>query len=251
MGTVDFGPSAPDYATHRRGFPPSFFARLSALGLVPAGCRALDLGTGTGSLARGLAALGARAIGLDCSVAMLRGADGLPVVAAAAERVPLRHAAFDLVTAGQCWHWFDGPRAARECRRLLRPGGTLVVAHFDYLSRESEAAALTEELVLRHNPRWTMAGTDGRHGGWAPQLESAGFGPAGIFEYVEEVPYSQEAWRGRIRTCNGVLALRDAARIAEFDRELAALLRDRFGGADLSVPHRVFAVAAQRGGNTP
>ena len=29
----------------------------------------------------------------------------------------------DLVTAAQAFHWFDGPAFARECRRILRPGG--------------------------------------------------------------------------------------------------------------------------------
>ena len=41
--------------------------------------------------------------------------------------------AADLVTAGQCWHWFDQPRAIAEVIRLLKPGGQLVIANFDWL----------------------------------------------------------------------------------------------------------------------
>ena len=43
---------------------------------------------------------------------------------APAEETGLPDDNFDVVTAGQCWHWFDRPRAAAEVARLLRPGGT-------------------------------------------------------------------------------------------------------------------------------
>ena len=38
-----------------------------------------------------------------------------------AESLPFDDAAFDLVTAGQCWHWFDRPRAAAEAARVPPP----------------------------------------------------------------------------------------------------------------------------------
>ncbi len=53
--TADFGKTANDYGRHRAGFPDEFFERLKALGILRAGMRALDLGTGTGTIARGLA----------------------------------------------------------------------------------------------------------------------------------------------------------------------------------------------------
>src|SRR5512143_258648 len=119
---MDFGASAVDYATHRKGFPPSFFER------VPLRGRILDLGTGTGSVASGYARRGAWTVGLDLSLPMLRAAEGVPArLAARAEALPFRAGAFDAVVAGQCWHWFDGPAAARECWRVLRPGGALVI----------------------------------------------------------------------------------------------------------------------------
>ena len=44
-----------------------------------------------------------------------------------AEDTGLPAYSFDLVAAGQCWHWFDRPRAATEITRLLRPEGVLVI----------------------------------------------------------------------------------------------------------------------------
>jgi len=53
--TVDFGPTARDYAAYRAGFPDAFFSRLHAMGIGLPGQHVVDLGTGTGALARGFA----------------------------------------------------------------------------------------------------------------------------------------------------------------------------------------------------
>ncbi|NYV77960.1 class I SAM-dependent methyltransferase, partial [Streptomyces sp. UH6] len=139
--TPDFGLTAQDYGRHRAGFPPELITRLARHGVETSGRDVLDLGTGTGSLARLFALAGARVTGVDPAAPLLdqaRRLDAEAGVTAAyrvgtAEETGLPGARFDVVTAGQCWHWFDAPRAAAEVRRLLRPGGSVVIAHFDWL----------------------------------------------------------------------------------------------------------------------
>ena len=63
--STNFGAAAADYAKFRAGFPESFFDRLSNLGLCTPGTTVVDVGTGTGTLARGFAARGATVIGID------------------------------------------------------------------------------------------------------------------------------------------------------------------------------------------
>src|SRR5688572_12359109 len=119
MISPDWGRTSPDYAAHRAGFPEPFFDRLAALGLAAPGLRALDVGAGTGAIALGLAARGARVTALDVSAAQLEAAAGaaharglgLATRVAPAERTGLPDASFDAAFAGQCWHWFDGPAA--------------------------------------------------------------------------------------------------------------------------------------------
>src|SRR6266545_1704995 len=124
VAPMDFSAAARDYRAHRKGFPPSLFERLPLRG------RVLDLGSGTGSLASGYAALGVDVVALDVSREMLRqGAAGYHKVVARAGAVPFGDRVFDAVVAGQCWHWFDGPRVASECVRVVRPGGTVAIAH--------------------------------------------------------------------------------------------------------------------------
>lgn len=74
---VDFGRTASDYARYRVGFPDSFFDRLFEGGIVSAKDRVLDLGTGTGTVARGLAQRGCSVTGLDPSLALLEQAKNL------------------------------------------------------------------------------------------------------------------------------------------------------------------------------
>jgi 2-polyprenyl-3-methyl-5-hydroxy-6-metoxy-1,4-benzoquinol methylase len=57
--SVDFGRTAGDYAAYRAGFPDEFFSRLADMNVGLDGQRVVDLGTGTGALARGFARGGA------------------------------------------------------------------------------------------------------------------------------------------------------------------------------------------------
>src|SRR5690606_8563976 len=61
----DWGRTSADYATFRPGYPEAFYELLSALGVGRRGQRILDLGTGTGVLARAFARRGARVTGVD------------------------------------------------------------------------------------------------------------------------------------------------------------------------------------------
>jgi SAM-dependent methyltransferase len=240
---MDFGPSAVDYAAYRRSFPASFFERLPLRG------RILDLGSGTGGVASGYAARGNPVVALELSPAMLRQAPAaLDRVVARAEAPPFADRTFDAVVAGQCWHWFDGPRVARECVRLLRPGGVVAIAHFDYRVEPGGVAAATEEVVLRHNPTWPMAGSrsDGRYDAWRPHLAAAGLVDLDSWWYDEPMTYDHASWRGRMRACNGVLAVVDPAERAVVDREIGEMLTARFPDEPLVVPHRVFVLRATR-----
>jgi SAM-dependent methyltransferase len=251
--TVDFGKTASDYGKFRAGFPDEFFKRLHTYGLGAAGQRVLDLGTGTGTVARGLALRGCRVTGLDrCDVliAEARRLDteaGVAVayVTATAEATGLQSSSFDVVTAGQCWHWFDAPAAAREALRVLVPAGLLVIGHFDWIPLPSNVVAVTERLIEQYNPAWKMGGMNGTHGDYLADISLAGFRDLETFSFDIDTPYTQEGWRGRIRASAGVGASLPPARVAAFDAELDRILKTDFPGDPLRVPHRVWALIAK------
>jgi SAM-dependent methyltransferase len=163
-------------------------------------------------------------------------------VVATAEETGLPARSFDVVTAGQCWHWFNRPRAAQEVRRLLVPGGYLVIAHFDWIPLPDNVVEATERLIEQHNPEWKLGGGSGLHPAWLRDVATAGFQGIETFSFDIQVPYSHEAWRGRIRASAGVAASLRPDQVIRFDAELQSLLEERFPQDPLQVPHRVFAV---------
>jgi ubiquinone/menaquinone biosynthesis C-methylase UbiE len=99
--------------------------------------RILDIGCGSGYLLRGLAARNPSAVGLsgiDPSAAMVAAAQAgvddsrIEVSLGAAEDLPYSDGAFDLVVSTTSFdHWADQRRGLAECRRVLAPGGHLVL----------------------------------------------------------------------------------------------------------------------------
>jgi SAM-dependent methyltransferase len=165
----DFGATAADYRTYRAGFPDSLFDRLAPFGIGQPGQRVVDLGAGTGTLARGFARRGCGVIGVDR--------------VARAEATGLESGSADVVSAGQCWHWFDRPAATREVRRLLRPSGLIVIAHFDWIPLSGNGGEATEQLIEPHNPAWTFSGGTGLHPQWLRDLGEGGFREIETFSY--------------------------------------------------------------------
>jgi SAM-dependent methyltransferase len=175
---------------------------------------------------------------------MLAEAADLPCrVVARAEACPFKSGSFDAVTAGQCWHWFDGPAVALEFRRILRPRGALVIAYFNYLPLAGSVGEASEALILERTPDWPMAGITRMGGRWDPHLHGAGFVELSSWSHEIDVAHTHASWRGRMRACNGVIALGPRGSDA-YDDALAALLAAKFP-EPLSVRHEVFALVAR------
>jgi SAM-dependent methyltransferase len=247
---TNFGAAAEDYARFRAGFPDSLFDRLAAFGIGTSGETVVDVGTGTGTLARGFAQRGCKVIGIDPDERLLNQARQLDLTASVtidykigyAEAIPLADDMADVVSAGQCWHWFDGPRAAKEISRITRPNGRVVVAYLSWLPLPGNMVEATERLIMRHNPNWHFGGGNGVDFDSLPHLYAVGFSGFETFSYDLDVTYSSEAWRGRIRASAGIGASLAPEEVRAFDAELARLLAESFPGDALQVPHRVFAI---------
>jgi SAM-dependent methyltransferase len=229
--TFDWGHTSLDYGRYRPGYPPSFYQRLVALGIGLPGQRVLDLGSGTGNVARGLARRGCKVAAVDLSERQIAEAqrltaeEGLAVdfFLRPAEETGLPEKSFDVITAAQAWLYFDRDRAVSEVKRLLTPGGRLMTCHMGWLPRQDLVAKRTEELVLKHNPDWTAANLSGEISP-CPSWIRQDFVVTAFFVYQEAIPFTREAWMGRIRACRAVGAEMAPEEIEAFDREHARLL---------------------------
>lgn len=254
--TADFGKTAGDYARHRASYPDWLFERLMRRGMARPGMRALDLATGTGYLARGLAQRGLTVTGIDLSAEMIEAAKALDAAHGVrieyaigkAEETSLPSAHFDLVTAACAWHWFDRPKAAAEVRRLLKAGGWLVVCSQDWLPVGDNVVARTEAIVQRHNPKWPYGGLDGMKPGFVRDLRGAGFQAIESFSADFDIPYGHEGWRGRMRASAAIAGSLAPGQVQAFDAELAAMLARDFPQQPMQVAHCLFAVMGRKGG---
>lgn len=244
---IDWSSASADYARHRPGFPPSFYERLEEFGVGRKGQRVLDLGTGTGALALEFARRGLIATGVDIAEGQIEQARNLAreekleidFVCAPAEKSGLPDSSFDIVCAGQCWQYFEKRLVITEIKRMLADDGKLLICHFCWLPRQDVIAQKTEELVIRFNPQWTAGDWDGL----APEFpddDTGDFELMGKFVYDEEIRFTRESWRGRIRACRGVAVTLPPDEARKFDAEHAELL-EKITEDEFAVLHRIDA----------
>ena len=136
----------------RPPYPEGLFAALAAL-VVDEPRIILDLGTGTGELARGLLPAADRVDAIDASLAMIevgrsreRGDDPrLRWIHGRAEEAPL-DPPYALVTAGDSLHWMDWDVMVPRIAEMLSRNGSLAIASRDWGTGQPEE----REILSRH-----------------------------------------------------------------------------------------------------
>ncbi|MBR2995218.1 MAG: class I SAM-dependent methyltransferase [Lachnospiraceae bacterium] len=227
----DWGRTSQEYAKYRDIYPEQFYRKIIDRGLCTEGQKVLDLGTGTGVLPRNLYRYGAVWTGTDISpeqieqARLLAEAGGMKIdfKAVPTEELDFPAGSFDVITACQCFWYFDHERVMPKLAQLLKPEGKLLILYMAWLPYEDKIAGASEELVLKYNPKWSGAG-ETRHPIWIPDIAYESFDLEEHEEYDLTVPFTKESWHGRMRACRGVGASLNAEELAKWDAEHRALL---------------------------
>ncbi|HTJ44006.1 MAG TPA: class I SAM-dependent methyltransferase [Kofleriaceae bacterium] len=161
--TARFAPHADAYARGRPGYPAALVPMLQAIG-IRAGTTVADLGAGTGQSCEPLLATGARVIAVEPNEPMrvhaaqrFAGEPRFSVVAGRAEATTLAGASIDHAAAMQALHWFDLPAVRAELRRIVRPGGRVVLV-WNTRAQTTPFMRDLEAMVRRFAPTYEQLG---------------------------------------------------------------------------------------------
>ena len=226
----DWGLASADYAKYRDIYPEEFYKRIVNLGYCKDGQKVLDLGTGTGVFPRNMYKYGAKFIGADISANQIKYAKMLSVgldveyIVSSAEDLDFSSGSFDVVTACQCFMYFDKKIILPKIHKFLKDSGHFLILFMAWLPFESEIAKASEDLVLKYNPQWS-GGRMTRYELETPEWSKELFTVANAITYKVDVPFTKESWNGRMKACRGVEASLPQEAIAEFEKEHLAYLR--------------------------
>jgi len=155
--TSRFSDRVENYVLYRPGYPPPAREVLKdQCGLVPEHVIA-DIASGTGKWTQMLLENGNAVFGVEPNEEMrqagerlLRNFPKFTSVAGKAEATTLADASVDFVTAAQAAHWFDRAAARREFRRILKPGGWLVLLWNERRLEGTSFLRAYEQLLLTY-----------------------------------------------------------------------------------------------------
>ncbi len=205
-----FSSRVDNYVKYRPGYPTALVDTLhEACGLLPSAIVA-DVGSGTGLLARLFLDYGCAVYGIEPNAEMRAAGERLLVkfprftsLAGSAEATGLPSTSVDYVTAGQAFHWFHPARAREEFRRILRPGGWVVLVWNERRTDSTPFLRAYEDLLNTYSTDYTEV--DHRNVERDPKIIPGFFGgPYHVanFEYVQWFGF--EGVRGRLESSSYV-----------------------------------------------
>lgn len=227
----DWGRVSADYAKYRDIYPQEFYDKIVERGLCINGQTVLDIGTGTGVIPRNMYRYGAKWIGTDISENQIKMAkqlsNGMDIdyYVRPAEELDFPDNSFDVITACQCFWYFDPEQTSPEFLRMLKKNGTLLVLYMAWLPFEDSIAAESEKLVLKYNPKWSGAG-EVFHPIFIPDEYKNDFQLVYHEEYPINVHFTRESWHGRMKACRGVGASLSEKEIMCWENEHRKLLAE-------------------------
>ena len=248
-----FGADAERYDRARPGYPSELIDWVIAASPGP---DVLDVGAGTGIVARLFQARGCRVLGVEPDPRMAEAARqrGLEVEVSKIEDWDPHGRQFDTAVAGQAWHWVEPVAGAATLAKALRPGGRTVLFWNVYQPEEKARAAFGEVFGRAGtgapvNPWTAPAGSlvegylrmcDKAADGMA---RAGGFGEPETWQLAWDRPYTRDEWLDVVPTMGGV----NLIPAGKLTRLLAGLGEavDSVGGG-FTMHYTTVAVAASR-----
>lgn len=227
----DWGRASSDYAKYRDIYPKKFYDKIVRRNMCVKGQKVLDLGTGTGVIPRNMYSYGAKWTGVDISKEQISQAKVLSADmeieyhALPVEEIDFNNNSFDVITACQCFWYFNHEIIMPKLYNILKPNGSLLILYMAWLPFEDKIAGASENLVLKYSPEWSGA-NETIHPIFIPECYNDKFKLIYHEEYPVNVHFSRKTWNGRMKACRGIGASLSPEKIAEWEQEHLKMLEE-------------------------
>ncbi len=152
--TERFSDRVENYVKYRPGYPAEVLERLRALHVLNENAVIADIGSGTGISSLLFLEQGHEVFGVEpnkdmreAAEKMLDGKSKFHSIDGTAENTKLEDHSIDLIIAGQAFHWFDVEITKAEFKRILKPGGHVVLMWNDRRTDSSDFLRSYEDLL--------------------------------------------------------------------------------------------------------
>lgn len=236
--SFDFGKTSKEYAKYRDIYPKELYDRIYQLGVGKRDSDWLDLGTGTGVIPRGLAEHGARIIGTDISENQIEEAiklsekySNIEYRVCGAEDIDYEDKSFDVITACQCFWYFDPKIIVPKIKNFLKEDGMFMKIYMSYL-KDDPIASKSNILIKSMNNNWTGASAS------VKDLTTHYFKNPHMESFFIDIPFTKKSWTGRMKASRGVMASMNKGQIKIFEERHMKMLEEF--PMEFTIRHKVF-----------
>lgn len=152
--TTKFNGKGEIYAKARPRYADALFDYIKNTLLIPEKSVFADIGSGTGIFSEQLLENGYRVYAVEPNADMRKKAEetlslykDFTSVEGADSNTAIPDQSVDCITTAQAFHWFDADAFKKECRRILKPHGKVIIV---YLTRD-ESAECNKALAAIHS----------------------------------------------------------------------------------------------------
>jgi ubiquinone/menaquinone biosynthesis C-methylase UbiE len=206
--TTRFQDRVTAYKKYRPGYPIEVLRFIRNVTRLQKEHTIADIGCGTGIFSEMLLENGNHVIGIEPSASMRNAAEErldqkypftFSTLLATAECTLLESRSIDLITCATAFHWFDIDRTRAEWKRILKPGGNVVLIWNEWHVGASEFMRRYSDFVAQHSSDYNeIKSVVGKHDALVEKL--FGDSPTSQASFPNVQVFDRDGLRGRFES---------------------------------------------------
>lgn len=215
------------YAQNRPTYPQAFMEHLSSDVGMNEDSIIADIGSGTGILTQQLLDLGCKEVfavepnadmRLEAEKKLEKYVPKFQSIAASAETTGLRNQSVNYITVAQAFHWFDRALFKKECQRILKENGSVVLA-WNFRDDSTELISKYDLIHRQHCPTYIKNASGLKMKEYEQNLTDFFAGNVETKEFHNDLMFDKQGFIGRSRSASYALKENDEG----FEAYIAAL----------------------------